>query len=143
MKIVHLADALTVSGQLGSSDLRSLHDAGVRLLINTRPDGEAPGQMPAAQAARAALSLGIDYLHLPVTMAAISRTAVERFGEAVAEAQGAVHAHCGSGLRVATLWGLYQVGSGRMSRAEVAERLAAAGFDFRPGLAWLDRQPDA
>ncbi len=143
MQIVHLADALTMSGQIGPADLRPLHEAGVRLLINTRPDGEAPGQMPASQAAHAARSLGIDYLHVPVTMTTISRAAVDRFGEAVATAKGAVHAHCGSGLRVATLWGLYQVGSGRLSRAEVAERLAAAGFDFRPGLAWLDRQPEA
>ena len=143
MQIVHLADALTMSGQIGPADLRPLHEAGVRLLINTRPDGEAPGQMPASQAAHAARSLGIDYLHVPVTMTTISRAAVDRVGEAVATAKGAVHAHCGSGLRVATLWGLYQVGSGRLSRAEVAERLAAAGFDFRPGLAWLDRQPEA
>ena len=60
MKIVHLDDALTVPGQIGSSDLRPLREAGVRLLISICPDAEAPGQMPAARAARRAQWLGID-----------------------------------------------------------------------------------
>ena len=143
MKIARLADDLTISGQIGPADLDALHAAGTRLLVNLRPDGEAPGQWPAAQAARAAGTLDIAYRQIPVTMASISPADVELFGTTLSQGPGPVHAYCGSGLRVALLWGLHQVVSGGMTRAQAAERVAAAGFSFAPGLAWLDRHHPA
>lgn len=140
MKIAHLADDLTISGQIGAADLDELHASGIRLLINLRPDGEAPGQLPSGQAARLADGLRIAYRPIPLTVATISPADVEQFGAALADAQGPAHAYCGSGLRVALLWGLHQVVSGRMTREEAAERVGAAGFSFAPGLAWLDRR---
>ena len=141
MKIARLADDLTISGQIAPADLDGLRAAGVRLLVDLRPDGEAPGQLPAGQAARLAQALDIAYRQIPVTMAAISPAQVEVFGQALSGAPGPVHAYCGSGLRVALLWGLHQVVSGRMTREQAADRVAAAGFSFAPGLAWLDRHP--
>ena len=136
-----LADGLTVSGQLGLDDFEALARHGVRLVINNRPDGEAPGQPTASEAASAAARAGLGYHHLPVTFATLARDDVERFGAVLAGADGPVHAHCASGLRSATLWALDRIGRGIMTRDEAALWADAHQVDLRPGLAWLDRQP--
>ncbi len=136
-----LADGVTVSGQLGLDDFEVLARHGVRLVINNRPDGEAPGQPPAAEAARAAARAGLAYRHIPVTFASLGAGEVDRFGEAVAEADGPVHAHCASGARSANLWALDRVRRGTMTRDEAVRWADAHQVDLRPGLAWLDRQP--
>ena len=139
MKHTTLAPGLTVSGQLDAADLDRLAREGVRRVVNVRPDGEKPAQLPATEAARIAAENGMQYRHIPVTMQSLSIEAVHAFGEAIA-GDTVVHAHCGSGLRAATLWGLDQVFSGKLDRAAVSKRVAEAGFDLAPGLAWLDAQ---
>ena len=136
-----IADGLTVSGQLGPGDFEALARHGVRLVINNRPDGEAPGQLPAAEAARAAARAGLAYRHIPVTFASLEAGLVDRFGEAVADAGGPVHAHCASGARSANLWALSRIRRGTMTRDEASRWADAHQVDLRPGLAWLDRQP--
>lgn len=135
-----LGAGLTISGQLEAGDIADLAAAGVRCIVNTRPDGEKPGQLPATEAARLAAARGIDYRHIPVTMQTLSADAIRAFGQAVGKAGGAVHAHCGSGLRAATLWGLDAVMTGRLSRENARRQVAEAGFDLTPGLTWLDAQ---
>ena len=44
---------------------------GVRTIVNNRPDGEDPGQLPAAEARQAAEAHGIAYHHIPVTAATL------------------------------------------------------------------------
>ena len=136
-----LADDLTVSGQLGLDDFEALARHGVRLVINNRPDGEAPGQPGASEAAAAAALAGLGYHHLPVTFATLARDDVERFGAVLAGADGPVHAHCASGLRSASLWALDRIGRGIMTREEAMLWANAHQVDLRPAFAWLDRQP--
>lgn len=140
MSPARLEDGLTVSGQIDLEDIDRLAGNGTRRIVNVRPDGEVPGQLSAAVAARAAAEHGVQYIHLPVTMRGLSMDAIRAFGSAI-EDERPVHAHCGSGLRAATLWGLHQVVSGRMSRDDALRRVAASGYDLKPGLAWLDSQP--
>ena len=139
MKIVLLADGLTVSAQPTGQDLVDLRDRGVRMVINNRPDGEEPGQMDAAHAAQIAHGLGMEYRHVPVTLPTLSADDVARFAQALREAPGPVHAHCRSGLRSATLWTLGEVQAGRLDRHEAAARMEACGYDVKAGQAWLDR----
>lgn len=140
MNKADLGSGLTVSGQLEAGDFAELAQAGVRRVVNTRPDGEKPGQLAAADAARIAAAHGMEYRHIPVTMPTLSAAAVQAFGDALPEDGAAVHAHCGSGLRAAILWGLHQIMTGRLDRETARRRVAAAGFDLTPGLAWLDAQ---
>ncbi|RYY10765.1 MAG: hypothetical protein EON55_15660, partial [Alphaproteobacteria bacterium] len=116
MKRADLGSGLTVSGQLEAGDFAELAQAGVRRVVNTRPDGEKPGQLATADAARIAAENGIEYRHIPVTMATLSMDAVQAFGDAVPGDGTVVHAHCGSGLRAAILWGLNQIVTGRLDR---------------------------
>ena len=45
---VPLTDAIAVAGQLYRGDYADLARQGFRTIVNNRPDGEDPDQMPAA-----------------------------------------------------------------------------------------------
>lgn len=53
-------------GPLFESDLSLLAKQSVRSIVNTRPDGESPGQPTAVDLARAAEEYGITCVHFPV-----------------------------------------------------------------------------
>ncbi len=139
MKAIRLTETLSVSPQLEHQDFAALAEAGVCLVINNRPDGEAPNQLPAAEAARLAASAGIGYRHIPVAFPAVTRADIDAFCAALRAADGAVHAHCRSGTRSANLWLLGELLEGRMTREDAAAFAAARGIAVRDALAWLDR----
>ena len=61
----------------------------MRTIINNRPDGEDPGQLPAAEARRLAEAHGIAYHHIPVTAATLSRADVDAFAAVLRTAPAA------------------------------------------------------
>ena len=58
-QLVSLTPGLSVTGRLDRPDIEALAHVGVRTIINNRPDGEDPGQLPAAEARHLAEALGI------------------------------------------------------------------------------------
>ena len=66
------ADIRTVTGsfstapQLLPQDMEEAAARGFALVINNRPDGEAPGQPTSAEMAAAAKAAGLEYLYVPV-----------------------------------------------------------------------------
>jgi len=107
-----LAPEVSVAGGLDRADIDALAGAGVRAIINNRPDGEDPGQLPAAEARRIAEARGIAYHHIPITAATLSRADVDTFAAALRDAPGPVVAHCRSGTRSALLWALTRMREG-------------------------------
>src|ERR1700682_3916624 len=103
-QLAPLGPGFSVSGRLDRSDLEALARAGVRTIINNRPDGEDPGQLPAADARRIAEMHGVVYHHIPITAATLSRTDVDAFAAAIHNAPAPVVAHCRSGTRSTLLW---------------------------------------
>ena len=81
-----LAPGLSVAGKLDRDDIEALAKAGVRTIVNNRPDDEDPGQLPAAEARRLAEAHGIAYHHIPVTAASLSRADVEAFAAVLGSA---------------------------------------------------------
>jgi uncharacterized protein (TIGR01244 family) len=120
-----------VSPQIGVADLIAARAEGFELVINTRPDGEAPDQPPGDEIERAARAQGLDYLHVPV----FGRPTAEQ-AEAVAEAAHGRRtlAYCRSGTRAIMTWAIGEAASGRASLQEVARSSAAAGYDLGPAL---------
>src|SRR5215210_3068619 len=74
-----LAPGVSAAGKLDRADIEALADSGVRTIVNNRPDGEDPGQLPADEARRLAEALGIAYHHIPITAATLSRADVDAF----------------------------------------------------------------
>jgi len=71
-QLVSLAPGLSVTGRLDRPDIEALARAGVRTIVNNRPDGEDQGQLPAAEARRIAEARGLAYHHIPITAATLS-----------------------------------------------------------------------
>src|SRR3954464_3798959 len=95
--LAELAPGLSAAGALARDDIEALSRAGVRTIINNRPDGEDPGQLPAAEARALAEAQGLAYHHIPITAARLSRADVDALDAVLATAEQPVVAHCRSG----------------------------------------------
>jgi uncharacterized protein (TIGR01244 family) len=127
--LAELAPGLSAAGKLDRGDIEALAQAGVRTIVNNRPDDEDPGQLPAADARRIAEAHGISYHHIPVTAASLSRADVDAFAAVLASAEQPVVAHCRSGTRSTLLWALARMREGADPFALVAEA-ARHGIDI-------------
>jgi uncharacterized protein (TIGR01244 family) len=128
-QLVPLGPGLSAAGRLDRGDIEALAAAGVRTIINNRPDGEDPGQLPAADARRVAEARGIAYHHIPITAATLSRANVDAFAAVLRDAPAPVVAHCRSGTRSTLLWALTRMREGADSLSLVAEA-AQHGIDI-------------
>lgn len=128
-----LSEDVWVAGQILPADLGAVAAAGVRTIVNNRPDHEEPGQPLGAEIEAAAQAAGLGYRHIPVA-GGFSHHQVEAMAEAL-EA-GPVLAFCKSGTRSTYLWALAQASRG-VSAAELVEAAAGVGYDLRPILPYL------
>jgi uncharacterized protein (TIGR01244 family) len=120
-----------VSPQLALDDLAAARAQGFELVINNRPDGEAPEQPDNSVIAAAARAQGLDYIHIPV----IGRPTAQQAQEVAEAAHGRrTLAFCRSGTRSAMTWAMGEAASGRMSLQEVTRAAAGAGYDLGPAL---------
>jgi uncharacterized protein (TIGR01244 family) len=124
-----LGPGLSAAGRLDRADIDALAAAGVRTIINNRPDGEDPGQLPAVEARRIAEAQGVAYHHIPITAATLSRADVDAFAAALHTASAPVVAHCRSGTRSTLLWALVRMREGANPLPLIAEA-ARHGIDI-------------
>jgi uncharacterized protein (TIGR01244 family) len=122
-----------VAGQILPGDVAAIAAAGVRTIVNNRPDGEEPGQPLGSEVEAAAMAAGLGYRHIPVA-GGFSREQVEAMAEALEG--GPVLAFCKSGTRSTYLWALAQASRG-VPAAALLEAAAGAGYDLRPILPYL------
>jgi uncharacterized protein (TIGR01244 family) len=128
-RLIPLSPELSVTGRIEPADIDALARAGVRTIVNNRPDGEDPGQLSAAEARRLAAAQGLAYHHIPITAASLSRADVDAFADVLKSASGPIVAHCRSGTRSALLWALVRLREGADPFALVAEA-ARNGIDI-------------
>lgn len=128
-ELITLAPGFNVSGRLDRADIEALAAAGVHTIINNRPDGEDPGQLPAAEARKLAEAKGIAYHHIPITAASLSRSDVDAFAATLREAAEPIVAHCRSGTRSTLLWALTRLRDGADPLTLIAEA-ARHGIDI-------------
>ena len=82
MRVLELAPQVYASGQLFESDLQLLAKQGVRGIVHTQPDDEAPGQPKAADLSKAAEEYGITLVHFPVDPASMTAETAREFMKA-------------------------------------------------------------
>ncbi len=128
-QLVSLGPGLSVTGRLDGPDIEALALAGVRTIVNNRPDGEDQGQLPAAEGRRIAEAHGLAYHHIPITAATLSRADVDAFAAALRDAPAPIVAHCRSGTRSTLLWALVRMREGAEPLSLVAEA-ARHGIDI-------------
>lgn len=124
-----VTEDFAVAPQLAPSDMAEAAAQGFKLVINNRPDGEAPDQPASAEMARAAHEAGLDYLHIPV-VGGPQPAQVEAVRQAVGSVDGPVLAFCRSGTRSIVTWAIGQAASGERTRDELIRLGRDAGYDL-------------
>lgn len=122
-----VTDTFSVSPQISTADVAAAAAQGFTLIVNNRPDGEAPGQPTGAEIEAAARAAGLDYVAVPV-VGRPGPSQVAAMREAVADANGKALAYCRSGTRSITTWAMGQ--AGKVDRTELLRLGAAAGYDL-------------
>lgn len=133
----HVADEFFVAPQLVALDFKTARAAGIRTLINNRPDGEAPDQLSDAQAQELAAANGLDYAFVPVVSGRMGPDEVATFKAAIAGHAGPHLAYCRSGTRSCHLWAFATAGDRPVE--ETIRAAAAAGYDLMPIRPLLER----
>jgi uncharacterized protein (TIGR01244 family) len=118
--LMNLAPGLTATGALSRDDIEALAASGVKTIINNRPDGEDPGQLPADEARRLCAAHGIGYHHIPFVGATLTSADIDAFDAVLKNAATPVVAHCRSGTRSTIIWALTRMRAGEDPAALVA-----------------------
>jgi sulfide:quinone oxidoreductase len=118
--LMELAPGLVAAGALSAADIEELAAAGVKTIINNRPDDEDPGQLPAVEARKLAAAHGIAYHHIPFVGATLTSADIDAFEAVLKSAPQPVVAHCRSGTRSTMIWALTRMRAGEDPAALVA-----------------------
>ncbi len=118
-----------VSPQLTPADVAEAAAAGFRTIVNNRPEGEGPDQVPGKDIEAAAHAHGMTYRALPFggppPPAIVAETAL-MLGSVSAPVLG----YCRSGIRSIMAWAMAQALEGAMSPDEIVASAAKAGYDL-------------
>jgi uncharacterized protein (TIGR01244 family) len=130
-----LDEAMFVAGQIEPGDMDEIAAAGIRTIVNNRPDDEEAGQPDARSIEQSARAAGLDYMFIPVA-GGISNAQVETMAEVLGSAKAPLLAYCRTGTRSTYLWALARARLGDDPETLLA-KAGAAGFDLAPIAAFL------
>ncbi len=102
MNIRKVSSDFSVTGQIGTNDLKAIAEAGYKSILCARPDGEEPGQPGFAELAEAARAVGLEAVHIPVS-GMVGEGQIIRFHQAWDSLPRPMLGYCRSGARAATL----------------------------------------
>ena len=126
-----ITDGLLASGQIEPQDVAAAKEQGVTLIINNRPDDEAPGQPSGASIEQAANEAGIAYTAIPVSAGGFSQPQVDAMAQAMDSTEGTTLAFCRTGTRSTLLWALSEAKKGR-NPDDIAADAAQGGYSVDP-----------
>lgn len=126
-----LSDTVFAAGQITPEDVARAEAQGITLIVNNRPDGEAPGQPTGETIEAAARAAGIDYLAIAIDSSGFDQTRIAAMQTALDNAEGKVLAYCRTGTRSTLLWALAEARGGR-DPAAIERAAQAAGYELAP-----------
>jgi uncharacterized protein (TIGR01244 family) len=120
---------VSITSQLKLENVRPLARAGYEFIVDIRPDGEAPDQVPSSVMENAALNNRMGFLYIPVPHEWIPSEAVHKLSEALAADHRPTVLYCRTGRRAVRLLALEEASRpGGPSSAEILGMVQAAGF---------------
>lgn len=128
MELRKVDENFAVAPQMQPADMQAVADAGYRVVMCNRPDGEEPGQPALADMRASAEDAGLQFHHVPVSGGAFPPDALAEFARIRSEADGPVLAYCRSGTRSITMDTLANPAG--LSVSARLERAEAAGYDL-------------
>ncbi|MFT6048159.1 MAG: hypothetical protein ACI9WC_003877 [Arenicella sp.] len=137
--MTHLSDLLYVAGQLSTVDIQQAAAAGIKTIINNRPDDEEPGQLNHQDASSLASSLGLDYHYLPMPNGQpMPANLVDDFYKILEDSDQPVLAHCRSGMRSSVIWAMGQIKNGKTDPDQAIAAATAANIPLGNARALLE-----
>ena len=128
MDIRQINDRLSVSPQISCADIDEIKRAGFKTVVSNRPDGEAPDQPMNADIEAAVKAAGLDFFHVPVTVAPFSDQSLAQTRKILEEAKGPILFFCRTGTRCTHLWAFSQ--KGKVPGSELIEQAFDAGYNI-------------
>ncbi len=104
MALREIAPEFFVSEQLTAEDMPRLAAAGIRSVLNNRPDGEEAGQPGSSELEAAARAAGLDYRHVPVATRQVTAAEQAAFEAALEALPRPICAFCRTGTRAELCW---------------------------------------
>ncbi len=138
MKMRVLDGGISVSDQIFEGDLDDIAAAGIKTIINNRPDGEAPLQPRSETLEKKAKELGLAYHQIAVTSGRMTQENVVEFAQTLNSAEKPILAFCRTGTRSATLWAVSQAGN--LPTDQILGTAQQAGYDLSPLRMFLEQQ---
>lgn len=126
LRYISLSETVAAAPQVQAEHMPAIAQAGYRVVINNRPDGEAPGQPTSEVLRLAAEAAGMEYHYYPLNAFNYPGDALATMAALFDDADRPVFAFCRSGTRSTNLW---------VSSRDAADRDAARahaqslGFD--------------
>ena len=125
----HLFDNIYVAGQITLNDFPALVEAGIKVIINNRPDNEEMGQFSAAEAQAAADQHGIEYHYLPMANGQpLPENLIRDFKAIIDGTSDPILTHCRSGMRSSFIWALGQIPTGAITVDQAIDSAQSAGI---------------
>ncbi len=95
MNYFELAENLAFGGQPNREDMESLARRGIKTLVNLRLADEGESELPPDAEEKAARELGMDFVHIPVSVSTMNDALSKEIGETIRGARkgGPVFVH--------------------------------------------------
>ncbi|GAA0621320.1 TIGR01244 family sulfur transferase [Brevundimonas kwangchunensis] len=122
-----LSPTVWTSPQLPPEAMEALAQAGLKRVINNRPDGEDPGQPASVEVEAAARAAGLDYVWIPIS-GLPAPAQVDAVGAALGDGEPTV-LFCRSGMRSAAAWAMARSAAGDDPES-LRSAAAEAGYDL-------------
>jgi sulfide:quinone oxidoreductase len=127
MQALRITPALYVADQIDESDVQTLAAAGVKCVIDNRPDSE--GGTPSEKIRAACERHGIKFFYQPVEFSKVGVADGDAFGQILQQCEGPTLGYCRSGRRTTALWAL--AAAPLMGAPAVLQRVASAGMPLQ------------
>ena len=125
-----LNDDFLVGGQPDQSSLTRLKEkVGMQTVINLRTTEEVKDALSPLQEGEICSELGLDYLHLPVSMNDMNHELVHTFRENVNSLPKPIYVHCASGMRAGAFVMMHLAVENGWSARECFARAEEQGFE--------------
>ena len=124
-------DQITVSGQPTAEDIAQLKNDGFRTIVNLRTEGEEDQPMSPEAERHAVEKAGMNYIHLPVSSAAMGPELVDKFRAQLPQLTGPVLVHCAAGMRAGAFSMMVTAVQKGWSGDETLAKAQAMGFECK------------
>ena len=128
---IRISPRITVGPQpLEEKDLEKLASKGFKTVVNLSKKGELEQQFDPVQEGQIVESLGMDYLHLPLSLSNVKSRDIEDFCLKLGEADTPAYVHCRIGQRSSPLSLIYHAIAKRLTAEQVLKKAQKLGFKW-------------